>query len=77
MMPKAKEKTKMARHIESKKGLKDLLSRMENLKGASENEDYDYWHTCVAQCIEEGLAMDEVDYENAPQWFRELWRGLK
>ena len=67
----------MARHIESKKGLKDLLDRMENLKGADKKEDYEYWHTCVKQCIEENLAMDETDYENAPQWFREIWRGLK
>lgn len=67
----------MAKHIESKTGLKELLKRMEDTKGASKNKDYDYWHTCVAQCIEEGLAMDETDYENAPEWFRKLWKGLK
>lgn len=66
----------MARHIETKKGLRDLLKRMESLD--KENlEDYEYWHTCVVQCIEEGLAMDETDYENAPRWFRTLWGGLK
>ena len=66
----------MAR-VESKKGLKTLLERMENLKGADKLPEFEYWFTCVSQCIDEGLAMDEVDYENAPDWFRPLWRGLK
>ena len=67
----------MARHIESKQGLKTLLERLENLKGGNKLPNYDYWVRCVKGCIEEGLAMDEVDYENAEEWFRELWRGLK
>lgn len=67
----------MARHIESKQGLNRLLERLENLKGGSKLPEYDYWVKCVKGCIEEGLAMDEVDYELAPEWFRELWRGLK
>jgi len=70
------------RRIETKQGLKTLLERMENLKGASNLEEFDYWFTCVKQCLEsqdtnEPIAMDEVDYENAPSWFKPLWRGLK
>jgi hypothetical protein len=65
------------RHIETKKGLKTLLERMEDLKGASKFEDYEYWKLTVEGCIKENLAMDEVDYDNAPDWFRPLWRGLK
>ena len=72
-----KEETNMARHIESKKGLESLLERMENLKGADKLPEFEYWFTCVSQCIDEGLAMDETDWENAPEWFRPLWRGLK
>lgn len=66
----------MAR-IESRKGLETLLERLEDLKGGEKLEDYDYWVKCVKGCIDEKLAMDEVDYENAPEWFRPLWRGLK
>lgn len=65
------------RHIESKKDLQTLLNRMENLKGANKLEEYDYWHLVVEGCIKDGLAMDEVDYENAPRWFRPLWTGLR
>lgn len=70
------------RRIETKQGLKTLLERMENLNGASKLEEFDYWYTCVKQCLEsqdtkEPIAMDEVDYENAPGWFKPLWRGLK
>ena len=67
----------MARYIESKKGLKTLLERMDDLKGAFKYQDFDYWKKVVKGCIEENLAIDEVDYENAPDWFRPLWRGLK
>lgn len=67
----------MARYIETKKGLKTLLERMDDLKGASKYQDFDYWKKVVEGCIEENLVMDEVDYENAPDWFRPLWRGLK
>ena len=67
----------MARFIETKKGLETLLNRLEDLKGASKLQDYDYWVKVVEGCIEEGLAMDERDWENAPDWFRPLWRGLK
>lgn len=65
------------RHIESKKDLKTLLRRMEDLKGADKLEDYEYWVKVVQGCIDEGLAMDEIDYENAPRWFRPLWTGLR
>ena len=67
----------MARHIESKKGLESLLDRLMDLKGGNKLPEFDYWVSVVKGCIEEGLAMDEVDYENAPEWFRPLWRGLK
>ena len=65
------------RHIESKKDLNTLLRRMEDLKGADKLEDYEYWVKVVQGCIDEGLAMDEIDYENAPRWFRPLWTGLR
>lgn len=69
----------MARHIETKQGLKELLERMKRLKDNCDDElnDFGYWFSCVYGCIDEGLAMDETDYENAPDWFRPLWRGLK
>ena len=65
------------RHIESKKDLQTLLKRVENLPGVENLEDYEYWVKVVKGCIEDGLAMDEVDYENAPRWFRPLWTGLR
>lgn len=73
------------RHIETRQGLKTLLQRLEKAKKYQIEDvlpEYDYWHTCVKQCLEsldtnEPIAMDEVDYENAPSWFRPLWRGLK
>jgi hypothetical protein len=67
----------MARHIESKKGLRELLKRMENEKGTSKIPDYENWIKVIEGCIEENLAMDEVDYENFPPQLRKLWRGLK
>ena len=67
----------MAKHISSSKGLRELLQRMKNLKGSAKLKDYDYWVKVVTGCIKEGLAMDEVDFENAPEWFRPLWKGLK
>lgn len=67
----------MARNIHTKAGLKTLLERLEDLKGGNKLPDFDYWVKVVKGCIDEGLAMDEVDWENAPDWFRPLWRGLK
>ena len=67
----------MARHIETKTGLKTLLERLEDLKGGDKLPDFHYWVSVVRGCIDEGLAMDETDWENAPDWFRPLWRGLK
>ena len=64
-------------YISTKKGLQTLLQRLEDLKGGDKFQDYAYWVSCVRGCIDEGLAMDEIDYENAPDWFRPLWRGLK
>lgn len=72
------------KHIESKKGLNTLLKRVykyayKNIEilGALGLEEVLYWIKVIKGCIEEGLAMDEIDYENAPAWFRPLWRGLK
>ncbi len=73
----------MARHIETKQGLKTLLKRTQEYgKEAIHKEGFNldefiYWRKVVEGCIDENLAMDEVDYENAPSWFRPLWRGLK
>jgi hypothetical protein len=70
-------------YIETKKGLETLLKRMDDSQEelihrlGNNLEEYTYWKKVVEGCIEEGLAMDEVDWENAPSWFRPLWRGLK
>ena len=64
------------KHIESKKGLNTLLKRVLDYK-LKKVAEVDYWISVIKGCIEEGLAMDEVDYENAPAWFRPLWKGLK
>lgn len=69
----------MSRHIETKRGLETLLVRMNEAQKESDEplKDFGYWFSCVSGCIDEKLAMDETDYENAPDWFRPLWRGLK
>ena len=69
----------MARYIETKEGLETLLKRMRKLQKEVDDElpEFKYWEACVKGCIEEKLAMDEVDYENAPVWFRRLWTCLK
>lgn len=68
------------RHIERKEDLKKLLKKMDKLekeKGSENLNEFDYWHLVVEGCIKEDLPMDEVDYENAPRWFRPLWTGLR
>ena len=67
----------MSRYISTKQGLKKLLQRLDEMKGVDKLEDYEYWVKVVQGCIDEELAMDEIDYENAPDWFKPLWRGLK
>jgi len=73
----------MARHIESKKGLEILLKRTKDYGEKAIHEkgfnldEFIYWRKVIDGCINEGLAMDEIDYENAPAWFRPLWKGLK
>lgn len=59
------------KRIETQKGLKELLKRY--LKANADIE----WLNTIRGCIEQGLAMDEIDYENTPQELRKLWRGLK
>ena len=70
------------KYISTKKGLKTLLQRY--LEAGVTDETLDItnsykasWITCIKQCIEEGLAMDEIDYENTPLELRRLWSGLK
>ena len=72
------------KNIESKKGLNTLLKRVQKYTKENSNEldqkdlgEILYWSGVIRGCIEEGLAMDEIDYENAPAWFRPLWKGLK
>ena len=70
------------KHIETKTGLKTLLKRYvdagvtDQTKDASNSYEA-HWLTTIQGCIDEGLAMDEVDYENTPASLRPLWRGLK
>ena len=66
----------MARYISTKKGLETLLKRYQEA-GVSDESSIDRWISCIKGCIEEGLAMDEVDWENTPVELRPLWRGLK
>ena len=61
----------MEKHIETNKGLKKLLKRYEEAKASEE------WLETIRGCINEGLAMDEIDYENTPKELKPLWRGLK
>ena len=72
----------MARYIETKKGLETLLKRYLAAGVTDETKDasnaYEAkWISCIKGCIEEGLAMDEIDFENTPEELRPLWRGLK
>lgn len=61
----------MAKRIETNKGLKELLKRYEEAKASEE------CLKTIRGCIEEGLAMDEIDYTNTPKELKPLWRGLK
>lgn len=72
----------MARYIETKKGLETLLKRYKDAGVTDQTKDasdaYEAkWISCIQGCIDEGLAMDEVDYENTPDNLKPLWRGLK
>lgn len=59
------------KHIETKKGLQKLLKRYIEVRADKE------WILTIKGCISEGLAMDEIDYENTPKELRKLWVGLK
>ncbi len=78
-----KKEVKNMHYIETKKGLESLLKRIKDYGEQAIHEEgfnldeFIYWRKVVEGCIEEGLAMDEVDWENVPSWFRPLWRGLK
>lgn len=63
-------------HIETKKGLTTLLKRYQEAGVTDERYPVDRWISVIKGCIEEGLAMDEVDYENTPRELKPLWRGL-
>jgi len=63
-------------HIETRKGLLELKRRY--LANGFTNESYpDRWIRVIEECIEDGLAMDETDYENTPKELKKLWIGLK
>ena len=64
-------------HIETKKGLTTLLKRYQEAGVTDERYPVDRWISVIKGCIEEGLAMDEVDYENTPRELKPLWRGLR
>lgn len=76
-----KEVMKM-HYIESKKGLETLLKRYKDAGVTDQTKDasgsYEAkWISCIQGCIDEGLAMDEVDWENTPVELKPLWSGLK
>ena len=69
-------------YVETKKGLETLLERY--LAAGVTDETMDkgnhyqaQWISCIKGCIAEGLAMDEIDWENTPDELKPLWRGLK
>ena len=69
-------------YIKTKKGLETLLKRYQEAEVTDQTKDasggYEAkWISTIKGCIEEGLAMDEVDWENTPVELRPLWRGLK
>lgn len=79
--PEQKENINMA-HIETKKGLTTLLKRYQEAGVTDDTMDASNsykasWITTIKGCIKEGLAMDEVDYENTPRELKPLWRGLR
>lgn len=57
--------------IRTKAGLKELLKRY--IKAKADQE----WLLTIQGCIAEGLAMDQVDYQNTPKELKPLWQGLK
>ena len=61
----------MEKRIETNKGLKELLKRYEEAKASEE------WLKTIRGCINESLAMDEVDYANTPKELKPLRKGLK
>lgn len=63
-------------YIETKKGLETLLKRYQDA-GVTDDTYPDRWITVITYCIEEGYAMDEVDWDNTPTELKPLWRGLK
>ena len=59
------------KRIETKSGLNELLKRY-----TAAGADLELIKT-VEGCIKEGLAMDELDYENTPKNLKKLWAGLR
>ena len=69
------------KYISTKSGLSTLLKRYLAAGVTDDTTDISggykaSWITCIKQCIEEGLAMDETDYENTPLELRKFWKGL-
>lgn len=67
---KRQEDTPM-KEIRTEKDLKKLLERY--LEAGADDE----WIRTIKGCIEEGLAMDYMDYANTPKELKPLWKGLK
>ncbi len=72
----------MDKNISTKKGLETLLRRYKEAGVTDQTKDasgsYEAkWLSTIQGCIDEGLAMDETDYENTPKELRPLWRGLR
>ena len=69
------------RSIKSKAGLEELLKRYREAGVDDNTKDIDgdkgFFITTIMGCIENGYAMDEVDYTNTPFELRKLWKGLK
>lgn len=66
----------MSHVIQTKKGLETLLKRYLEV-GVTDQSYDDMWIATIKGCIEENLAMDEVDYKNTPAELKALWKGLK
>ena len=67
--------------IKSKAGLEELLKRYRDAGVDDNTKDIDgdkgFFITTIMGCIENGYAMDEVDYIHTPFELRKLWKGLK
>lgn len=67
--------------IKTKAGLIALLERYEEAGVTDDTKDIDgdkgFFITTIKGCINNGYAMDEVDYTHTPFDLRPLWKGLR